>query len=343
VREGDRVKAGQVLVRLRDDEATAALRQTSAAVNEARARLLEIRTVQSPVSDQQLEQARAADTQAQAELIRARNLLAQGFVSQTRLDEVTRAASSSAAALRAANAQALGNRSDGATSALAQARLEQALASERAAAARMDQLSLRSAADGVVIARTVDPGDTAQPGKSLLTIASGSEKRLQASVDEKNLKLLQLGQKASAIADAYVDRKFSAVLNYIAPAVDAQRGTVDIRLKIDPPQEFLRTDMTVSVEIVTGIRDKTLMLPSDALRRDATGNWFVMAVRDGKATKVPVVTGLQGTGTTEISQGLSEGYRIILPGSSVSDGDRVREQGVRSPKGNVPPMPGFTS
>ena len=343
VREGDKVKAGQIVARLRDDEATATWHQAKAAVAEARARLLEIRTIQSPVSDQQLEQARAADLQAQAELLRTRDLFAQGFISQSRLDEATRAANSSAAAMRAASVQALGNRSDGAATILAQAGLDQAIASEQAAASRLDQLNLRSVADGVVIARMADPGDTAQPGKSILTIVSGSETRIQAGVDEKNLKFLSLGQNATVIADAYTDRKFSAKLTYISPAVDSQRGTVDIRLTVDPPQDFLRTDMTVSVEIVTGKRDKALMLPSDALRRDATDHWFVLVQRDGRAKAVPVAVGLQGTGVTEISQGLEPGDGIILPGSLAVDGEKVREQNIRTPKGNAPLVPGLTS
>jgi HlyD family secretion protein len=342
VREGDKVRAGQVLVRLRDDEASATLDQAKAAVAEARARLLEIRTIQGPVSDQQLEQARAADLQAQTELLRTRDLVAQGFIAQSRLDEVTRAANSSAAGLRAAAAQSLGNQIDGAFSRSAQARLDQALASRQAAAARLDQLNLRSVADGVVISRLADAGDTAQPGKSILTIVSGSETRVQASVDEKNLKYLSLGQHATVIADAYADRKFSAKLAYIAPAVDAQRGTVDIRLTVDSPEQFLRTDMTVSVEIVTGKQASALMLPSDAVRRDATEQWFVLVQRDGRAKAVPVTIGLQGTGVTEIAQGLAQGDRAILPGSLVADGDKVREQNVRSSKSNAASVPGAT-
>jgi HlyD family secretion protein len=208
---------------------------------------------------------------------------------------------------------------------LAQARLDQALASQQAAAARLDQLSLRAPADAVVIARSADPGDTAQAGKVLLTLVSGSETRIHASVDEKNLKFLALGQSAVALADAYMDRKFSARLSYIAPAVDAQRGTVDVRMTVEPVPDFLRPDMTVSVEVETARRDMALMLPSDALRKGADGATFVLVSREGRAQKVGVRTGLQGTGATEIAQGLGAGERVILPASLVSDGDAVRD------------------
>ncbi len=343
VREGDQVKAGQILVQLRADEAQAALSQANATVQEAQARVRQIQTVQSPVSTQQLAQARASNLQAQQELTRTQDLLRQGFVSQSRLDEARRAADTTNAALVAASAQAHGDTAGGAQIALARAGLEQSLAAQKAAAARLDQLSLRAPAAATVITRAADPGDTAQPGKAILTLVGGGETRIQASVDEKNLKFLKLGQTASASADAYPQQHFKAELTYIAPSVDAQRGTVDIKLRVAPAVDYLRPDMTVSVEIVTAQVPNALMLPTDAIRRDANGALFVLVNRAGRAKEVPVQAGLQGIGSTEITRGLAAGEHIILPTSNVHDGDRVREQSRRTPLTGVPPMPGFTS
>lgn len=326
VREGDTVQAGQVLVRLRDDEAAANLAQSKAAVAEARGRVQLLATVQEPVSAQQLAQAQAVHTQALRELERARDLLKQGFVSPSRVDDAQRAADASAAALRAATAQAAGNGASGAEATLAQSRLEQALAAEKAAAARLDQLNLRAPAAGTIISRAADPGDTAQAGRALLTLVSGEETRIQASVDEKNLGYLKLGQTARATADAYPQRTFDATLTYIAPAVDAQRGTVDLKLRVDKALDFLRPDMTVSVEIVTAQEPNALKLPSNAVRKDAQGNAFALVNRDGRAEKVALTLGLQGIGTTQVLKGLAVGDRVITPTLSVEAGDRLREQ-----------------
>jgi HlyD family secretion protein len=326
VREGDTVQARQVLVRLRDDEATANLTQARAAVAEAHGRIRQLTTVQEPVSAQQLEQARAADTQAVRELERARDLLKQGFVSQSRVDDAQRAATASAAAVRAASAQAAGNGGDGAEATMAQSRLEQALAAAQAAVTRLDQLSLRAPAAGTIISRAADPGDTAQIGRAILTLVIGDETRIQASVDEKNLGYLRLGQTARATADAYPKRPFDATLTYIAPAVDAQRGTVDLKLRVDKAVDFLRPDMTVSVEIMTAQEASALKLPSDAVRRDAAGNVYALVNRDGLAEKVGLTLGLQGIGTTQIVKGLAAGDRVITPNTTVEEGDRVREQ-----------------
>jgi HlyD family secretion protein len=343
VREGDKVRAKQALVLLRNDEAQAALVQANAAVAQAQARLRQIQTVQGPMADQQLEQARAVERQAQLELARAQDLLQQGFVSQSRVDDAMRVALSAKAVLLSASAAAQGNRTGGADLQLAQAQLEQAQAAQRAAAARLDQLILRAPADGVVIARSADPGDTAQAGKAILTLVSGSETRIQANVDEKNLKYLQLGQAAVATADAFSDRHFPARLTYIAPAVDPQRGTVELRLLVDPAVDYLRTDMTVSVEIITGHAANAVLLPTDALRRNGDGSLFVLVNRDGHAQIAPVKTGLQGSGTTEITKGLTAGERVILPGSLVAAGDKVREQNVRAPRATAQPASGLAN
>ena len=342
VREGDIVQAGQVLVQLRDDEAQAALRQANAGVEEARLRIRQIQTVQGPVTDQQLLQARSNQQQALQELARAQDLVRQGFVSQSRLDEAQRAADISRAAVLAATAQARGNQSNGAEPALAQARLAQALAAHGAAMARLDNLSLRAPGPATVISRAADPGDTAQPGRVLLTLVGGSGMRIDATVDEKNLRFLRLGQLAHATADAYTDRHFPAQLTYIAPAVDPQRGTVELRLQIASPVNYLRTDMTVSVEIVTAQVSDALMLPSDAVARDADGTSSVWVNREDRARQVKVQVGLQGAGATQITHGLSVGERVILPGADIQEGNRVRESAPRLQRPQTAAKPGMT-
>lgn len=342
VREGDAVQAGQVLVRLRDDEASANLAAAQAAVTEARARLRQLSSVQAPVSEQQLAQARAAAVQAEQELARAQDLLKQGFISQARLDDALRQAQTARAAVLAASAQAQGNQTGGAEAAAAQARLAQALAGATAAASRLDNLSLRAPVAATVISRQADPGDTAQPGHVLLTLVSGTETRIETSVDEKNLKYIRLGQAARASADAYPDQPFAATLSTIAPAVDAQRGTVDLKLRVDQPPAFLRPDMTVSVEIITAQVPDALRLTTDALRRDADGKPFVLVARDGQAERFDVTLGLQGVGTTQILTGLASGDSVILPTTSAAAGDRVRAKGEAKPRGNAQPIPGLT-
>jgi HlyD family secretion protein len=342
VREGDVVQAGQVLVRLRDDEASANLKAAQAAATEAQARVRQLSSVQVPLSVQQLNQARAAALQAEQELTRAQSLLTQGFVSQSRLDQAQQLAQMARASVLAAQAQVKGNQLGGAEAAAAQARLEQAVANARAAATRLDSLNLRAPVDATVISRSADPGDTAQPGHVVLTLVSGADTLIQTSVDEKNLKYIRLGQTARANADAYPDQPFGASLITIAPAVDALRGTVDLKLRVDKPPAFLRPDMTVSVEIITAQVPDALMLSTDALRRDASGAAFVLLERDGRAVRSNVTLGLQGIGTTQILTGLASGDRVILPTSTAADGDKVRPKNEPVARGHAQSIPGLT-
>jgi HlyD family secretion protein len=156
-------------------------------------------------------------------------------------------------------------------------------------------------------------------------------------VDEKNLNYIKLGQAARATADAFVDRPFSATLTYIAPAVDPQRGTVDLKLRVDNAVDFLRPDMTVSVEIITAQEPHAVKLPSDAVRRDVSGTPYALISREGRATRVNLTTGLRGIGTTQIIKGLAPGDRVIVPTTVVEEGARVRERIQRATQGNSTP------
>jgi len=324
VREGDRVKAGDLLLRLSDSEARAALAQARGALVEARARARQQVTVTAPVADQAVVQAEAAFVAAQREHQRAQELVAQGFFPQQKLDDARRALDTVRSALEAARVQARANQPQGVEPLLAATRIEQAEAALQAATARLARLAITAPVDAVVLARNVEPGSMAQPGRVLLALAAQGGTRIDAAIDEKHLRLLVPGMAARALADAFPGQPFEARLNYIAPAVDPQRGTVEVRLAVPQPPPFLRPDMTVSVELVGGERKNALVLPSSAVRdADREAPW-VLALQDGRAVRVPVKLGLRGVGAVEIVDGLREGDEVIPQTEKALPGDRVR-------------------
>ena len=324
VREGDRVKAGALLLRLSDAEALASLQQARAALLEARGRATQQATVAAPVASQAVVQAQAAFTAAQREYQRAQELVAQGFFSQQKLDDARRALDTARSALQSARVQAQANQPSGIEHTLAASRIDQALAAVGVAEARLARLSITSPVDAIVLTRSVEPGSMAQPGRVLLTLAAQGGTRIDANVDEKNLRLIKLGMAAKAVADAYPGQSFDAQLNYIAPAVDPQRGTVEVRLAVPNAPAFLRPDMTVSVEMVGGVKQDALVLPSGAVRdADREAPW-VLALQDGRAVRVPVTLGLRGVGAVEIVKGLAEGQQVIPQTEKAAPGDRVR-------------------
>jgi HlyD family secretion protein len=199
------------------------------------------------------------------------------------------------------------------------------------AQARLARLSIASPLDALVLTRNVEPGSMAQPGRVLLTLAAQGSLRIDAGVDEKNLRLLTPGMPARAVADAYPGQPFDAQLTYIAPAVDPQRGTVEVRLAVPQAPAYLRPDMTVSVELVGGTKPDALVLPSGAVRdADREAPW-VLLLQDGRAVRVPVTLGLRGVGAVEIMEGLKEGDQAIPQTEKALPGDRVRPGPVLAP------------
>ena len=173
-----------------------------------------------------------------------------------------------------------------------QARLIEAQAAVQIVKTKLEQTSISAPSDGRIIARTVEVGDVAQPGRKLLTLATTGETRLIAQIDEKNLSLLREGMRAIASADAFPDNKFEAELIYLAPSVDVTRGTVEARLRVGKPPSILRDDMTVSVEVVTAKKANVLSIPASALR-EAGERLFVLTVADGMAKEQDVRAGTQ--------------------------------------------------
>lgn len=313
VREGDAVKAGDVLVVLSADDLVAAVREAEAALSQ-------LQSSTRPQAEAQLRQAEAQAAQALRERQRREELFARQLIARESLEQAEEAA---AVARAAADSTRLAAEAAGAGGSV-ELQLRERLAAARA---RLARTTIRAQASGVVLTRNVEPGDLVQPGRVLLEIARDGDTEIEAPVDEKNLGVLALGQAAQCLADAYPDRPFAAVVNYLAPAIDAQLGTVTIRLKVDPVPDFLRQDMTVSVNVETGRRDAALAVPNDALL-DAEGSEpAVWLVRDGRLVREPVQLGLKGLVMTEVTSGLQAGDLVLASAASVADvapGDRVR-------------------
>jgi HlyD family secretion protein len=203
--------------------------------------------------------------------------------------------------------------------------LEQARASLVVARARLAYTTIAAPSDGVLIARDVERGDVVQPGKALMVLSPAGETQLVLQIDERNLGRLSLGQKALASADAFPAQRFAAELVYINPGVDAQRGTVEVKLRVPQPPAYLRQDMTVSVDIEIERRPAALALRTEAVHDVSTAEPWVLIVHQGRAERRPVKLGLRGEGWVELLAGPAEGERIVAASDGrVRAGQRVR-------------------
>ncbi len=325
VREGARVAADEILVELDPRELKAAVAQSEAAVTRARARLSSVKTLALPMAQAAQQQAQANLTLAEREAQRARDLVAKGFVSRSRLDDAERQLDVARSQLESARAQTGAQSAAGAESQQAQSLLVEAEAALLFAQARLSQTLIRAPAAGVVLERLIEPGDIAQPGGKMMTLALDGPVRLIVQVDEKNLPLIRTGAVATAAADAFPNERFEAVVNYVSPGIDAARGTVELRLDVPKPPALLKSDMSIAMDLQGPLLKQAIMLPADSVRQLQTDAPWVLVERDGVAVRVAVRTGLQSRGRVAIIDGLKAGERVII-NRDVEAGARVRDQ-----------------
>ena len=310
VQEGDQVKPGDLLVVLKSDELLAQVKQAELA-------LTELASSRRPQAAAELASAKAQLEQASREATRRRNAEA-GILSREEVEQAVEAERVARNNYETARVKA---------TALAAGQVEEALLREQLAVAQaqLAKTKIRAAVAGTVLTRDVEPGDLVQPGQTLFTIALTGNTEIRVPLDERNLPQLALQQNATVISDAYPDQSFPARINFIAPSIDPQRGTVEVRLTVNPVPDFLRQDMTVSVNVETAKRTRALAIPNDALSSIKGDKAVVLMVRDGKVQRQQITLGLRGLAMSEVKSGLSEGDQVLADGeSSLEDGTRVR-------------------
>lgn len=311
VQEGDRVTRGDLLLVLRSDELTAQVRQAEAALNE-------LMSSTRPQASVDLANAQVQLAQASRELQRRRILAKDSVISKEELEQSEKAESLARNNVESARLKAL---------ALAPGKAEEIVLRERLVAlqAQLAKTQVRSEVTGIVLTRNVEPGDLVQPGMTLFTIALDGNTEIRVPLDERNLPRLALQQNASVIADAYPDRPFPAQINFIAPSIDPERGTVEVRLTVNPVPDFLRQDMTVSVNIETDKRAHARVIPNDALGNVQGNKAIVLLLRDGKIHRQTVTLGLRGLAMSEVVSGLQDGEQVLADAvSPLKDGTRAR-------------------
>jgi HlyD family secretion protein len=321
VTEGDRVEAGQPLILLDTDELKASLAQAQAAEASARARVATVSELALPQAADALVQAEAQLKFAEADYQRQRALRDQGFISDARLDDAERQVSVARSQVAAARTQRRAQTGGGVSAREAAVRLNEASAARELAQAKLAQAVIRASIPGTVLVRAVEPGDIVTSSKRLLVLASSGETRLTAQIDEKNLPYLRAGAPAMASSDAFPEQRFEAVLYYVSPGIDTSRGSVEARFRIAQPPDYLRADMTVSIDIEVARKARALTVPVQALR-DTDGRHLVQRISNGRVEAVEVKPGIRAQSRVELLSGLAAGDRVLL-GAALADGTRV--------------------
>lgn len=227
-------------------------------------------------------QARASLAAAEANVVQAQATLAQSNASLARYQEVSRLSDGrvpSKTEMDSANAD---QQRAAATLKSAQAQVQQQQAAVGSATTNMSKARIYSPVTGVVLARSIEPGQTVAASLNapvLFTIAEDlSQMELQVSIDEADVGEVKDGQDASFTVDAFPGRKFDAKIRRVnlgsndsgsSTSSSSSAGQVvayTALLSVDNSQQLLRPGMTATADIVTTRQTGTLLIPNAAFR-----------------------------------------------------------------------------
>jgi RND family efflux transporter MFP subunit len=307
VEEGSRVKKGQVMATLENDDLVAQRNQAAAQVNDAKA---------------------ALDT-AQAELVDAR-LQYERFKTLVQQDLVARQDFDSALArYQKAQAQVAG--------AQAQIRASQAnLANTQAA---LEYSYIRSPFDGVVLTKNADVGEVVAPfgaaataKASVVTMADFDSLMVEADVAEANLDKVHQGQPCEIALDAIPNQRFRGEVHMIVPTADRAKATVMTKVKFLEMDDRILPEMSAKVAFLSQPLETGETKPLLAVNKSAlitrNGKSMAFLIQENRVRLTEVATGEEMAELVQITGGLKEGDRVVLnPPASLKNGDRVKIKG----------------
>jgi HlyD family secretion protein len=262
--------------------------------------------------DAQLADARAAWTNAKAELDRQKSLYQQGLAPKSSLDSATAAEASMRAKVGFVRAQ-------------------------------MDYTEIRAPFTGVVTAKRAFVGEAVSPfgaspsgggsGGAIATLVEFSTLYVGADVNESNLAKLSPDQPAEITLDAVPDHTYHGSLKQIVPSADRQKGTVRVKVAFSDADEKILPDLSSRVSFTTqataGKASRSRVLVPKTALVTSDGQSGVFQLVEGRAKWVPVQAGGDVQGQVEITKGLQGGEKLIVvpPGTTIRDGDRVKIEG----------------
>jgi len=316
IREGDKVKRGQLLIEIDNRDAQTQSQKAKAALREANEGLQEIdQNIQAARSSR--DAAEAGRSLAQATHNRYKHLLEENSVSRQEFDEVD-------AKLKVAEAEL----------ARAERTIESLLAKKRQIAAKVEQVNsdvassdiylsysrIVSPIDGIISSKQAEVGLLASPGVPLLTVEDRSWYRLEAIIDESMIEKITLGSPAIVTVQALGDRKFSSRVSEIVPSADPSSRSSIVKLDLlggkgqSAGGEVLRSGLYATALFPIG-KKQLLLIPKNAIVRQGQ-LMAVLTVDPSKIVRLRLIkTGRSYAERIEVLSGLSEGDRVVVEGT----------------------------
>jgi HlyD family secretion protein len=343
VEKGDKVKEGQVLVRLEDQEFRAQYDQARGAADSARAQLEELQHGSRPEEIQQsqhnLSEARATAANDKITLDRTKTLVAQGVLSQQALDDAT--AKYEASQQRAHSLEEssrltqIGPRTE--EIARAQGSLTQAEGQAAYEKSQLDATVIRAPISGTILDRSVEKGELltgqfASAARPVFSLANLEDIQADLDVAQDDFAKLTPHQKAIVTVDAFPDLKWDGVIAEVSPEANRQKATIEVKVQILNPDSHLRPEMNTTVHFIADENKSAnpqsagAYVPTAGIR-DADGKKYVLIAFNDKAMKREVKILSQRSGGALVS-GLNGGESVITTApEGLKDGDKIKIKG----------------
>jgi HlyD family secretion protein len=347
VEKGDVVREGQVLVRLEDSEFRAQVNQANANLAAAQARLDQLRTGSRP---QEKLKDKAAVTQAEANLRsaeadyqRSERLYRDGVASKAELDNALARRDTAAALLDSARQSSamtdLGPRTEEIRA--AEAEVQQMRAALDYAKTQLAATEIKAPVGGTVLQRIVERGEMVSPSAfggsgartSVVDLADLTDLQIELDISQADFARLKMGQRTEIIPEAYPNLRYSGFIAEIAPEANRAKSTVQVKVKVENPDEQLRPEMNARVNFLSdkpaGPGTQTsarVLVPKQAVVRQDGGS-FVFVVKGNRVEQRTIRPGEEAGDAYYVLDGLSGNESIAIAGvDKLRDGDRVKIQ-----------------
>src|ERR1700739_2987502 len=335
VEKGDKVKEGQILVRLEDQEFRASYGQARGAVANARAYLDELQHGSRPEEIQQaqhnLDEARATRVNDKLTLDRTKELAGSGVVSRQQLDDATAKFDSDQQRVnslqRGFELAKIGPRSEEITR--AQGALAQAQGAADYAKSQLDATIIRAPVTGTILDRTAEKGEliTAQfasaaaggPQGSVVSLADLNDLQVELDIAQADFARLGPAQKATVTTDAYPDKVYDGQIAQISPEANRQKATVQVKVQVLNPGKYpdgqLRPEVNATATSLANDTPKNAKAPSGVYVpsiaiHDRDGKKIVLIAYNGKSVAREIhVVGQRSDGA--LVDGLVGGESVI--------------------------------
>jgi membrane fusion protein, multidrug efflux system len=321
VREGDTVRAGQILIEIDNRDAGIQLQKTQAGMREAQDSLEEVeRSIRAAESASAA--AQANEKLARTTLDRYETLFQRRSVSPQEFDEVR---------TKYEIAEAESERADRLLQVAAarqntmRARIDQAKADIANARVYVGYSRIAAPIGGVVVSKQADVGYMATPGMPLLTIENSTSYQLHAAVEESRLGTIHLNDQVHVVLEALGNTDLMGAVDEIVPAADPATRSYIVKIVLANGDIQLRSGLYGKARFITGQR-KILSVPQTAVTQQGQLVGVFVVDQSGVARLRLVKTGRINGDRIELLSGLNDGEEIVSDGiASLRDGVRVRE------------------